>query len=78
MARRNLTEPTDLASYLCHAPTRTTPSELARLAGICAEIVIACIIIHLNEDPQDRPLWCASDLIRCFDIVDSWWLWRCR
>jgi SRSO17 transposase len=34
MARRNLTDPTDLAYYLCHAPARTTLSELVRVAGI--------------------------------------------
>lgn len=34
MARRNLTDPTDLAYYLCHAPARTTLSDLVRVAGI--------------------------------------------
>jgi SRSO17 transposase len=34
MARRNLNDPTDLAYYLCHAPARTTLSELVRVAGI--------------------------------------------
>ena len=34
MARRNLTDPTDLAYYLCHAPARTSLSDLVRVAGI--------------------------------------------
>jgi len=33
LARRSLTDPTDIAYYLCHAPARTTRAELARVAG---------------------------------------------
>lgn len=33
LARRSLTDPTDIAYYLCHAPARTTLAELARVAG---------------------------------------------
>ena len=31
--RRNLTDPTDLAYYLCHGPQHTPLRELARVAG---------------------------------------------
>lgn len=34
LARRNLDDATDLAYYLCHAPTRTSMTELIRVAGI--------------------------------------------
>jgi SRSO17 transposase len=34
MARRSLTDPSDLAYYLCHAPARTSLSDLLRVAGI--------------------------------------------
>lgn len=34
MARRSLTDHTDVAYYLCHAPARTSLSELIRVAGI--------------------------------------------
>jgi SRSO17 transposase len=34
LARRNLSDPTDLAYYLCHAPARTSLSDLIRVAGI--------------------------------------------
>ena len=33
LARRSLSDPTDIAYYLCHAPARTTLAELARVAG---------------------------------------------
>jgi SRSO17 transposase len=34
LARRNLDDATDLAYYLCHAPARTSLSDLIRIAGI--------------------------------------------
>jgi len=33
LARRNRTDPTDIAYYLCHAPAKTSLAELARIAG---------------------------------------------
>jgi SRSO17 transposase len=33
LARRSLSDPTDLAYYLCHAPARTSLAELVRVAG---------------------------------------------
>jgi SRSO17 transposase len=33
LARRSLTDPTDLAYYLCHAPARTSLDDLLRVAG---------------------------------------------
>ena len=33
LARRSLTDPTELAYYLCHAPKRVALSELVRVAG---------------------------------------------
>jgi SRSO17 transposase len=33
LARRSLSDPTDLAYYLCHAPARTTLAELVTVAG---------------------------------------------
>lgn len=33
LARRSRTDPTDLAYYLCHAPARTSLTELVRVAG---------------------------------------------
>ncbi len=33
LARRSIADPTDLAYYLCHAPSRTSPTELVTVAG---------------------------------------------
>jgi len=33
LARRSLSDPTDLAYYLCHAPARTSLADLATVAG---------------------------------------------
>jgi len=33
LARRSISDPTDLAYYLCHAPARTSPTELVTVAG---------------------------------------------
>lgn len=33
LARRSITDPTEIAYYVCHAPARTTLNQLARIAG---------------------------------------------
>jgi len=33
LARRSISDPTDIAYYVCYAPARTTLAELARIAG---------------------------------------------